>query len=89
MIGWMKAWNERYDQPYKGITADGKVIPNLFRLADKHENFGAPIPAVEAAQNAINVASEEEREKLLRRVDAPEWRFWMNPEIYVLSVFAA
>lgn len=85
MIGWMKAWKERYDQPYKGITTDGKVIPNLFRLADKNENFRAPTHAVKAAQNAINVASEEEREKLLRPVDAPEWRFWMNPEIYVFK----
>jgi hypothetical protein len=85
MIGWMKAWKERYDQRYQGITTDGKVIPNLFRLADKNENFGAPMHAAKTAQNAINVASDEERETLLRPVDAPEWRFWMNHEIYVLK----
>ncbi|WZH46690.1 uncharacterized protein QYS62_007780 [Fusarium acuminatum] len=82
MIGWMKAWKELYDQPYKGITTDGHVTPNLFRLADKNEDFGAPVHAVKAAQEAIDVASVEEKEKLLRPVDAPEWRFWLNPEIY-------
>ncbi|KAF4334578.1 hypothetical protein FBEOM_11587 [Fusarium beomiforme] len=79
------AWKERYDQPYKGITTDGNVHPNLFHLADKNENFGASTHAVKAAQNAINVASDEEREKLLRPVDAPKWLFWMNPEIYVFK----
>ncbi|KAF5648094.1 endo-1 3-beta-glucanase [Fusarium sp. NRRL 52700] len=42
-----------------------------------------PIHAVKAAQSVINAASEEERGKLLRPVDAPEWRFCINPEIYV------
>ncbi|XEV04695.1 hypothetical protein FSHL1_009982 [Fusarium sambucinum] len=82
MIGWLKSWKELYDQPYKGITTDGNVIPNLFRLADMDQDFGAPSYAAKVARDAIDIASAEEKEKLLRPVDAPEWRFWLNPEIY-------
>ncbi|KAM0189111.1 hypothetical protein ACHAPI_010256 [Fusarium lateritium] len=82
MIGWMKAWKELYDEPYKGITTDGNVIPDLFRIADEGEDFGASTQSAKVAQGAIRVASAEEKEKLLRPVDAPEWRFWLNPEIY-------
>ncbi|KAJ3532641.1 hypothetical protein NM208_g8348 [Fusarium decemcellulare] len=83
MIGWMKSWDELYRQPYKGITTNGNVIPNLFRIADKAEDFGAPTAEmVKAAQHAIGIASTKEREALSKAIDAPEWRSWINPEIY-------
>ncbi|WAO96078.1 Hypothetical protein NCS54_01373900 [Fusarium falciforme] len=83
MVGWMKAWEELYHQPYKGITVDGHVIPNIYRLADSEEDLGAPVVQMTAAaQHAIEVASAEERKALLEPVDAPEWRSWINPEIY-------
>ncbi|KAF4975665.1 hypothetical protein FZEAL_7555 [Fusarium zealandicum] len=83
MIGWMKTWEELYNQPYKGITVDGNIVPNIYRLADKAEDFGAPTAQMaDAAQRAIQAASAEEREALLKPIDAREWRSWLNPEIY-------
>ncbi|KAI8930868.1 hypothetical protein NX059_011885 [Plenodomus lindquistii] len=38
---------------------------------------------VEAAQRLIDIASTKEKEALLKPIESPEWRSWINPEIYV------
>lgn len=38
---------------------------------------------VNAAQTLLRIARPQEREALVREVDAREWRAWMNPEIYI------
>ena len=69
----------RLDQPFRGITTDGDVIPDLYTLADE----GAPTAGmVEAARAVLNVASDEERARLCHAIDAPQWRMWSNPELY-------
>lgn len=84
VAGWMRKWEELFNEPYKGITTDGRVVHDLYRLADEAEDFGAPTAEmVRAAQKVLDVASPEQKQALLRPVDAPEWRRWINPEIYI------
>jgi len=69
----------RIDEPFRGITTDGHVVPDLYTLADE----GAPTGAMmEAARAVLNVASDEERARLCHAIDAPQWRMWSNPELY-------
>ncbi|KAK4937741.1 hypothetical protein LTR10_021686 [Elasticomyces elasticus] len=82
--GWKQSWSELYNQPYKGITTNGHVIPDVFRLAEAGEDHGAPVTEmVTAAQNLLSMASAEQKQALVKDVDAREWRAWMNPEIYI------
>lgn len=84
IIGWRESWHRLYDEPYKGITVDGQVIPNVHRLASPEEDQGAPIAEmVRAANKLISLTSREERQALIHQIDAHEWRAWMNPEIYI------
>lgn len=68
-----------------GITTDGHLIPNVHHLAGTGEDHGAPTKQmVQAATRLISIASPEQRQALqIIDVDAPEWRAWVNPEIYV------
>src|SRR6202012_4388894 len=69
----------RIDEPFRGITTDGHVVPDLYTLADE----GAPTGAMmEGARAVLNVASDEERARLCHAIDAPQWRMWSNPELY-------
>lgn len=86
MIGWRKLWDELYQRPYKGITTDGDVVPDLFQLADNGDNHGAPVAAmVRAAQNLLSVATLEQRQAISKDIDSNEWRAWINPEIYIFQ----
>ncbi|KAL4862674.1 hypothetical protein BDV12DRAFT_207075 [Aspergillus spectabilis] len=84
IIGWRKTWDELYNAPYKGITTDGHVIPNVHHLADEADDQGAPTAEmVKIAQKLLRIVTPQEREALLRQVDSREWRAWINPEIYI------
>lgn len=73
-------WRQLYDEPFLGITNDGRKIPDLYSLASE----GAPTHSmVRAAQSLIDHASGEQRAVLCYPLDAHEWRAWSNPEIYV------
>ncbi len=75
-----KVWRQLYDQPFYGITNDGRKIPGLYSLACED----APLARMtEAAQELLNQVSAEQRTALCHPMDAPEWRAWSNPEIYV------
>ncbi|KAI5917614.1 hypothetical protein F4810DRAFT_695609 [Camillea tinctor] len=81
---WKQTWEKLYNEPYKGITIDGHVIPNLYHLAGQNDDHGAPTAdMVKAAENALEIASPEQRQALLKDVNSPEWRSWINPEIYI------
>lgn len=73
-----------YEQPYKGITVDGEVIPDLYHLAKKTSSSSAPTEAMtKSAQHLLSLTSPEVRKTLVRPLAAPEWRAWANPEIYI------
>jgi hypothetical protein len=69
----------RLEQPFRGITTNGDVVPDLYTLADEAAPTGA---MVEAAHVVLAVASDVERNRLRFAVDAPQWRMWSNPELY-------
>ncbi|CAH0055555.1 unnamed protein product [Clonostachys solani] len=74
-------WRSLLSEPYKGVTNDGKIRPDLFSL----EDHGIPIEAiVEAAEAALATMDHAQREKTVYHIDSPEWRTWSNPE-FLLS----
>ena len=84
MVGWMQTWRELLDQPYRGITEDGKVRPGLYLLASEGTDHGAPTAAmVKAAEALFEILQPAQREALSYPINATEWRMWMNPEIYI------
>ena len=66
--------------PFKGITTDGKVQPNLYAT---RASGVSTAPVVTAAQAFIGALSEAQRGRTLFAVDDPEWRKWMNQHFYV------
>ncbi len=67
-------------EPYKGITTDGKLEPNLFPI----QSTGVSTDGVrKAADYYLSVLSEEQRKKSMFPVDDIEWRKWMNQDFYV------
>ncbi|KAH6995534.1 hypothetical protein BKA56DRAFT_472776 [Ilyonectria sp. MPI-CAGE-AT-0026] len=84
MVGWMQKWDKLLNEPYKGISVDGSVISNIYRLGEESEDLGAPTSEmVEAAQRVLDIATPEQKEALCKPINAPEWRCWINPEIYI------
>ncbi|KAL1867228.1 hypothetical protein Plec18167_008769 [Paecilomyces lecythidis] len=72
-----KAWEKLYAQPYKGVTSDGNIIPDLFKIQDEGVETGK---IVEAAEHLLSKLSPEQKSKLQYPVNAKEWRAWSNPE---------
>ncbi len=67
-------------EPFKGVTADGNVAPNLFAI----KSTGVSTSPVRKAADAFLAAlTAEQRTKTLFTVDDDEWRNWMNQHFYV------
>jgi len=49
-------WDELFRQPFKGITSDGSVIPDLFSLAPNGAPTRPMIDAVRALQGLLSPA---------------------------------
>ncbi|CAG9988185.1 unnamed protein product [Clonostachys byssicola] len=74
-------WRSLLAEPYKGVTNDGKIRPDLFSL----EDHGIPIEdIVEAAEAALSKMDHAQRERTVYHIDSSEWRTWSNPE-FLLS----
>jgi Protein of unknown function (DUF3500) len=62
-------------EPFKGITADGKVVPGLFPI----QKTGVPThPIRAAAEKFLASLSPEQRANTLFPGDSVEWRKWSN-----------
>ncbi|KAJ9238812.1 hypothetical protein DTO207G8_1352 [Paecilomyces variotii] len=72
-----KAWEKLYEEPYKGVTSDGNIIPDLFKIQDEGVDTGK---IVQATENLLSKLSPEQKSKLQYPVNAHEWRAWSNPE---------
>ncbi|KAI1338669.1 hypothetical protein F5Y15DRAFT_416892 [Xylariaceae sp. FL0016] len=73
-------WRKLFEEPYKGVTSDGTVIPNLFKIRDE----GIPIDAiVAAAHRVLSQLTPAQTARTLLHVDSPEWRTWSNPEFLI------
>ncbi|KAI1497205.1 hypothetical protein F5X99DRAFT_29482 [Biscogniauxia marginata] len=81
LYGLYMHWRKLFQEPFKGITTDGTVQPNLFKV----RNEGIPIDdIVAAAQAVVSQLTPEQAAKTLLHIDSPEWRTWSNPE-FLLS----
>jgi uncharacterized protein DUF3500 len=84
MLARWKLWSQRMEQqgltPFRGVTADGKVEPGLFRI----ESSGVSAePLRKAAEEFLAALSPEQRKKTVFPVDDSEWRKWANQHLYV------
>lgn len=74
-------WRKLFQEPFKGVTNDGKVRPDLFTLQDD----GIPIDTiVSAADTLLSQLSPQQLAVTNYHIDSPEWRSWSNPE-FLLS----
>ncbi|KAL2020885.1 hypothetical protein VTK56DRAFT_7876 [Thermocarpiscus australiensis] len=74
-------WRKLFQEPFKGITSDGRVRPDLFTLQDE----GMPIDSIVSAANALLAKlSPQQLARVSYHIDSPEWRSWSNPE-FLLS----
>ena len=67
-------------EPFKGITADGKLQEGLYSI----RSTGVSTEGVKkAADYFLSVLTAEQRQKTMFPVDDPEWRKWMNQHFYI------
>ncbi|KAI1073744.1 hypothetical protein F5B20DRAFT_565935 [Whalleya microplaca] len=74
-------WLKLFQEPFKGVTNDGVVRPDLFKIRDE----GVPIDTIVAAAHAVVAQlTPAQAAKTILHIDSPEWRTWSNPE-FLLS----
>jgi hypothetical protein len=62
-------------EPFKGVTTDGRVVPDLFPIV----KTGVPTDSIrEAAEDFLGSLSPDQRAKTLFPIDTIEWRKWSN-----------
>jgi len=73
-------WERLFAEPFRGITTDGHVIPDLYTPRPE----GAPTLAMIEAVNALLARlSPEQRAASCFPVGSEMWRRWQNTELYV------
>ncbi|CAK7204958.1 hypothetical protein SEUCBS139899_007720 [Sporothrix eucalyptigena] len=79
--GLYKHWQELLTEPFKGVTNDGIVRPDIFKLQDEE----VPIDdIVAAAMDVVAGCDDKQLIRLSYHIDSHEWRTWSNPE-FLLS----
>ncbi|KAJ5643520.1 uncharacterized protein N7484_006027 [Penicillium longicatenatum] len=70
-------WLELLQEPFKGVTTDGRVRPDLFTLQDED----VPIQhIVDTTQTFLGLLDDKQKEAVSYHIDSPQWRTWSNPE---------
>jgi hypothetical protein len=78
--GLLANWEKMLNGPFRGITTDSHVIPDLY--APQPE--GAPTLAMIEAVNALlAIMSPEQRKASCFPADSNHWRRWQNTELYL------
>jgi hypothetical protein len=68
-------------KPFKGITTDGAIIPDLFKVA----KTGVPLqPVVDAANAFLACLSPEQRAGAIFDLDTGPWRNWHNMHPFIM-----
>jgi len=79
--GLINGWEPLYLAPFRGVSENGDVHPELHPLETARPDERAPVDEMrKAAQHLVDVVSDADRERLCYPVDAPEWQTWANPE---------
>lgn len=69
-------------EPYRGVTTNGEIRPNLFPI----RSTGISTEAVRQAATAfLDTLTVNQRKKVLFQADDIQWRKWMNVHFYVRS----
>jgi hypothetical protein len=77
--GYLERAAQAMAEPFKGITTDGTVVPELFSL----QHTGIPTtPIMDAAAAFLATLSPEQQAKTMFPVDSDEWRNWSNIHRY-------
>ncbi len=66
-------------EPFKGVTADGTIVPGLFAVRSTGVSTA---PVQKAATTFLAALTEPQRQRTTFKLDDPEWRFWMNQHFY-------
>lgn len=77
---WREAETKALAEPFKGITADGSLVPGLFAVQSTGVST-APVKA--AAEVWLAALSPEQRKSASFAMNDDEWRKWMNINGYV------
>jgi hypothetical protein len=72
-----KTWEKLLEEPYKGVTDNGKVREGLYQTRDEGFNIGG---VAKKAEHLLGELSEEQKTKVGYAINAREWRVWSNPE---------
>src|SRR4029434_2300648 len=67
-------------EPFKGVTTDGKLQPEL--VTNKSTGVSTE-PVRKAADAFLAALTPEQRNKTTFGIDDDEWRKWMNQHFYV------
>ena len=68
-------------QPFKGITSDGNVLPNLFPLT---QTGVSTEPIRRAALDFLDLLDANQRQQVQFTIDSDAWRRWWNIHPYLL-----
>jgi hypothetical protein len=66
---------EKIAEPFRGVTADGKVVPGLYQLRSTGVSTA---PILVAARAWLASLSAEQRQQAMFAVDDDNWRRWSN-----------
>jgi hypothetical protein len=73
-------WERLFAEPFRGITTDSHVIPDLYALRPE----GAPTQAmVDAVAHLLARLTPEQQQACCFPIDSKQWRHWQNTELYV------
>jgi hypothetical protein len=71
----MEMWKEKVEEPYYGVTSDGKLREGLYKLEDQR----APVKeATAAAEALLGKLSQDQRKLVSKDLDSDVWRRWAN-----------
>jgi hypothetical protein len=73
-------WAKLAAEPFRGITAEGRVQPGLFSLSPQDAPTSAMVEAVNAL---LGILAPAQRAALCLPVASELWRHWQNTELYV------
>ncbi len=77
----MQAGEASVAEPFKGITAEGSIVPGLFPI----QHTGVPTQPIKDAADAFLASLSAQQQATARfPVDSDAWRRWSNIHIYVM-----
>jgi hypothetical protein len=78
--GILEMGDKAFAEEFKGVTTDGTVVPNLFRL----QKTGISLqPVIDAGKAFLATLTPDERQEITFEIDSVNWRRWHNAHPYL------